>query len=132
METTNNDKPGELTPRPWNLHPYYDGKPVVVTPSDGGKPWEVGSVFIAKGEAIIAEVRFMTCTDGWPHLSTPERMKAHADFILRAVNSHDALVEALKLCRGNVSSLYDSHPKVWGCWLEEIDAALAKAEATQP
>ena len=38
------------------------------------------------------------------------------------------LLEALKLCEGNISSLLASaHPKIYGEWLTVVSAAIAKA-----
>jgi hypothetical protein len=38
------------------------------------------------------------------------------------------LLEALKLCEGNISSLLASaHPKVYGDWLTVVSAAIAKS-----
>jgi hypothetical protein len=38
------------------------------------------------------------------------------------------LLEALKLCEGNISSLLASaHPKVYGEWLNVVSAAIAKS-----
>ena len=38
------------------------------------------------------------------------------------------LLEALKLCEGNISSLLASaHPKVYGEWLTVVSAAIAKS-----
>jgi hypothetical protein len=38
------------------------------------------------------------------------------------------LLEALKLCEGNIDSLLASaHPKVFGIWLDVVRAAITKA-----
>lgn len=41
------------------------------------------------------------------------------------------MLDALKLTRGNVASLYASHPNIWGEWLNVIDAAITEAEAVK-
>jgi hypothetical protein len=48
---------------------------------------------------------------------------------LRRLHSLNAeLLEALKLCEGNIKSLLASaHPKVYGEWLTFVSAAIAKA-----
>jgi hypothetical protein len=48
---------------------------------------------------------------------------------LRRLHSVNAdLLEALKLCEGNIKSLLASaHPKVYGEWLTFVSAAIAKA-----
>jgi len=46
----------------------------------------------------------------------------------RLIAAAPELLEALKLCEGNISSLLASaHPKVYGTWLETVRAAIAKA-----
>ena len=43
------------------------------------------------------------------------------------------LLEALKLCEGNISSLLASaHPKVYGEWLTVVSAAIAKSTGEKP
>lgn len=39
----------------------------------------------------------------------------------------DELLEALRICEGNISSLADSHPRVWSGWLDVVQSAIAKA-----
>lgn len=56
--------------------------------------------------------------------STPETILANARLFAAA----PALLDALELTRGNVASLYDSHPRIWGEWLAVIDAAIAAAK----
>jgi len=53
-----------------------------------------------------------------------------AEFARKLECENAALLEALKISRGNVASLNASHPAVWGEWLKVIDAALAKAEGS--
>ncbi len=54
-----------------------------------------------------------------------EESKANAHLIAAAPD----LLEALKLCEGNISSLLAStHPRVYGEWLDFVRAAIAKAE----
>ena len=49
---------------------------------------------------------------------------------LHSVNSD--LLEALKLCEGNIKSLLASaHPKVYGEWLTFVSAAIAQATGEQ-
>jgi hypothetical protein len=66
-----------------------------------------------------------------PYLEGGERsqwiMDAAAEMTrLSQVNAE--LLEALKLCEGNIDSLLASaHPKVFGIWLNVVRAAIAKA-----
>lgn len=70
--------------------------------------------------------------------------RADAEFIVRAVNSHDALVAALKIARQHlahdVSCVGINPTKEWAekgsvhanncaCEIKQVDAAIAKAEA---
>lgn len=53
-----------------------------------------------------------------------EQQEANA----RLISAAPELLDALKLCEGNISSLLASaHPKVFGVWLEVVRAAIAKA-----
>ena len=46
----------------------------------------------------------------------------------RLIEAAPDLLEALKLCEGNIKSLLASaHPKVYGEWLTFVSAAIAKA-----
>ena len=50
----------------------------------------------------------------------------------RLIAAAPDLLEALKLCEGNISSLLASkHPKVFGEWLYVVRAAIAKATGEQ-
>lgn len=55
---------------------------------------------------------------------TPEEIRANAYLFAAAPE----LLKTLELSRGNVASLNETHPKVWGKFLEVIDAAIAKAK----
>jgi hypothetical protein len=47
----------------------------------------------------------------------------------RLIAAAPDLLEALKLCEGNISSLLAStHPRVYGEWLDFVRTAIAKAE----
>ena len=37
------------------------------------------------------------------------------------------LLETLRLCEGNISSLNDGHPQIYRHWLAVVRAAIAKA-----
>ncbi len=79
-------------------------------------PWEVSYYDYDNNGPIY-------CIENVTRSTTPEEHKANAEFIVRACNAHDDLVEALKYSRKFIPH---NHPdKPW----EEIDAALAKAGA---
>ena len=60
-----------------------------------------------------------------PHMEVNREAAAE----LRRLHSVNAeLLEALKLCEGNIKSLLASaHPKVYGEWLTFVSAAIAQA-----
>lgn len=73
-------------------------------------------------------------SDSGNHIASVPRL-ANAEMIVRAVNSHQALVDALTLSRRNVGSLLQMLPadadaterKSLEKWLGELNGALAKA-----
>ena len=87
------------TPGPWEL-----------VPASGRCPWPA----VIRGE-----------TGGFlVHGISKQLCEADARLIAAAPD----LLEALKLCESNISSLLASaHPKVYGEWLTVVRAAIAKA-----
>lgn len=92
-------------------------------------PWrtkESGLDFYIQGDAIRKGRRENICTIP----SDFKRGAANAEFIVRAVNSHEALVKALDDC---VNAMYADNPA--DGWLEIIQAgraALAQARGESP
>ncbi len=94
------------TPGPWLNH----GCSVY-----SAKVWSEG---IATGDRYIASSQPLD-----------ESMPSDEDLAnARLIAAAPEMLEVLKLCHGNVSSLNDTHPAIWGKWLEVISAAIAKAE----
>lgn len=119
------------TPTPWERSKVYDEDDFQ------GEPQPTVDIFVALPDsyayayACVAELH---CSAKGP--VAVERMEANAAFIVRAVNAHDALVEALKdavrmhidcecpTCDGDTGAgCTCSRPTQWR-------AALALAEAT--
>jgi len=100
-------------------------------------PWEVDNNNGAHGTCTIRH--FRTSADGSFKApfgeaiadlmgSSPER-EANADFIVRAVNSHEAMVEALKTLVDIVAEIHPEADSLGG--LDQARAALA-ATAEEP
>jgi hypothetical protein len=87
----------EHTPTPWISREDGDANHWALLTADG-KKWVIS--FLHNGEAM------------------PEKQRANVALIIRAVNAHDQLIEALKLCR----ALSVSYPQ-----RAQIDAALQAA-----
>ena len=78
------------TPGPWTVEPY-------LTPERDDDP--MGVYIIRPAHEKLTEQYFATDTDDDPDFdSVHDENQANADYIARCVNSHDALVEALKEC----------------------------------
>jgi hypothetical protein len=125
----------KATPRPWNLHRAYDGALMHVESGVEGVPdWDSAYLVISKGDRFIAHVNMRTPNGmGWPDVETEEEMRSNAALILRAVNSFDALVEALKGCEELLSAICEviraGNPPPHGVErLGAARAALALAE----
>ena len=58
-----------------------------------------------------------------------KRVDGHTLKIAQVLAAAPDLLEALRVCEGNISSLLASnHPKIYGEWLAVVRAAIAKAE----
>lgn len=104
------------SPLPWTIADGVIAEDMVhfaITAPKGGFEWMVASV-------------------------SPMRMKrdidaANAELICKAVNSHDAIVNALKKSRAWIESTAElQDTKRWEDLLQEIDAAIALTEPEQP
>ena len=64
-----------------------------------------------------------------PQIFVSPKMRAAAAAELRRLHQVNSdLLDALKLCEGNIDSLLASaHPKVFGIWLDVVRVAIAKA-----
>ena len=105
------------TPRPWQQHSgaVYDSSGTVLLASmnrsDRASPYE--------------------CGDKRPNPIYPVERDANAALICRAVNSHDALVEALQIAKDYLEAQCDDNEHATNFVqprLEKINAALALAE----
>lgn len=92
------------TPIPWTTEEYQgEPKRIVVGPNN----------------EMIADCY----ADSSDDINLPENYKANADFIVRAVNSHEELLAALKLARAEIFEFNPDNSFVY------YDSILAKAEA---
>ncbi len=80
------------TPRPWRIYAYDRWQPVETYPKN--------IIESPTGESI-AEIE-----GGWPQCTLAEN-EANAELIVRAVNSHDALVHACKTVKAYLDRLED-------------------------
>jgi hypothetical protein len=87
----------EHFPAPWRVDPHS---------------FSIYAQDVPKGPARVADMRGWGYLTGKGHgaLGLPEALaietqKANADFIVKAVNNHDALVETLKLARARIEYL---------------------------
>lgn len=96
------------TPTPWRL--------ATLDESDG---WQDAPLILQEDGCSIGEM-----SRGFPHVNATAGDRANAEFVVRAVNSHDALLAACKAAIANVPRVDLS---------DEIDAqlraAIQKAEA---
>jgi hypothetical protein len=93
-------------------------------------PWALGVDGV--GDIFDADNRSIAKTDAWNVSThrTPRENRANAAFIVNAVNSHDALVKALKNARNCIDTLIVNSPdkkkrRNLGEFILEIDGALA-------
>lgn len=109
--------------------PYKTGRPDMQS-YDGGTGEPFTNIYHA------------TLTDG-VHLGQPLPLvigrtegannKANAEFLVRAANVHDELVEVLKTTAGNIRSIGPAGAlyEPYTAWLAGVEAAIAKAEGRQ-
>ncbi len=91
-------------------------------------PWAVIPQKTLQGD--IATV--YNTPDGWVSIHAPTWLNIGDQQVAmanaRLIAAAPDLLEALKLCEGNISSLLAStHPRVYGKWLDFVRAAIAKA-----
>lgn len=87
------------TPLPWLTRKAFENPIECIDPEDVTRKWLHNSTDIVDETGrIIAYVPFSTDTtdQGWGNNETLEKWEANTRLIVKAVNNHDALVEALK------------------------------------
>lgn len=101
------------TPRPWRS-------------SDLSRP-SVKRLFISAGSKTIA---VLMVYEG-DSTKTPEEQEANTEFIVRAANSHDALVSALQAVQEDINRPLECDGfKLRGSTLDKITSALAAATSS--
>ncbi|MBZ9659735.1 hypothetical protein LB523_11835 [Mesorhizobium sp. ESP-6-4] len=97
------------TPTPWVFSPGRHTHDCIIHAADADDS-EYGYILPDKGGVVGSSE--------WIWLSDED-----GEFIVRAVNAHDALVAALEMARASIAGEWgEDHPEV-----KEIDAALARA-----
>ena len=104
------------TPRPWNY--------LVPTALD----YRAALIYDEDEKSLIAQM----CGGGRVRAINVVEERANAALIVRAVNSFDDLVAALRHMRSLYKSLVGPDDRMANVMLEECDAALAKAEGREP
>lgn len=103
------------------------------------RPWKVGDRGGAGGVPILAGARFGYVLARISGYSTSDsKDEANAALIVKAVNAHDALVEALTLAKKEIRGLHDRlFPDGWIIYqthspeMKQINEAIAAAEQTE-
>jgi len=88
-------------------------------------PWKIGKSYT--DEIAIRECDTDDCVAVCCDLLEDE-MEANAEFITRACNAHDALMEALQQCSGYIAS---TNPKDGAAYIKVAEVAITKAEGKQ-
>lgn len=118
------------TPTPWNLHSSYEGESMDVDGPEVKNPFVAASLVLAKGDQIIGNVEMKCGKDlgGWPTVESIAEMRANGDFIVLAVNSHDALTARVDELLAKVNTLGEERKAEW-TRAEQAEARVAKLEA---
>lgn len=92
-------------------------------------PWRVhrfssGTIRIMAGDPAVAVCELMLLDDPDPFA------EANAEFIVRACNAHDEMLEALRTTAGNIRSLGPAGAlgESYREWLRVVEDAIARAE----
>ena len=93
------------TPGPWSLEPVKDRSIEHLVPVDGNQ-MSILTVVEVDGVKFAA---------------------VYLDEDARLIVAAPDLLDALRICEGNITSLADSHPRVWAGWLSVVQSAIAKA-----
>lgn len=102
------------TPGPWMFGIRGDEKPIE-------KPFDYCGPGFYDNPAIFG-------SDGTEVVGCDEYMIFNSEADVRLIAAAPDLLDALQLCKGNISSMLASaHPKVYGEWLRVVSEAIAKA-----
>ena len=109
------------TQRPWKVHNARAGGGLLGSINDTGIVGNVDGVPMVLGETWVECV-------GPNNSKTVANARANAELIVRAVNSHDQLVAALRRAIRYFDEA-EQHREAWGKMVDDFRAALAAAEA---
>ena len=87
-------------------------------------PWSVhcGDLVVSHSGRAIADC------EATPYGDRPAPPNSEDAANARLIAAAPDLLEALKTCEGNISSLNGAHPSIFGPWLKVVREAIAKAE----
>lgn len=112
----------EHTPTPWKYEYVDRNRAVISAPKGANHVYCLFGEFVGPPD-FEKQTQLVTCT------ISHQEAEANAAFIVRAVNSHAALVEALEAAQDELSAIVDGNPNmVDDSTLDKISAALELAK----
>jgi hypothetical protein len=90
-------------------------------------PWSVADTEIVSDARYVAKVYDWSSDKATAYPEINAALKEESKANARLIAASPKMLDALQLSRGNVSSMNDTHPNIWGEWLKVLDEAIAEA-----